>query len=103
MSSQAWAEFEVPGSPYVVVADGRTGRIKGEGSGTSFSQVSGLIQQSVDDRDHPALQAGSAVVQPAADREREQDVDRVLLRAGIGPGDPSLYAPSDAAEQVESR
>jgi len=103
MSSQAWAEFEVPGSPYVVVADGRTGRIKGEGSGTSFSQVSGLIQQSVDDRDHPALQAGSTVVKPAADREREQDVDRILLRAGIGPGDPSLYAPSDAAEQVESR
>lgn len=106
MSSQAWAEFEVPGSPYVVVTDGQTGRIKGEGSGTSFSQVGGLIQQSVDDRDHPVLPTGVAatkqVVKPVADREREQDVDRVLLRAGITPGDPSLYIPSDAPEQVES-
>jgi hypothetical protein len=90
MSSQAWVDFEVPGSPYVVVADGRTGRVKGEGSGTSFSQVSGLIRQSVDDSRHPALAR-----KPDADRRRERDVDRILLSAGIGPQDPSLYADSD--------
>ena len=55
MSSQAWADFEVPGSPYVVVADGRTGRVKGEGSGSSFSQVGGLIRQSVEDSRHPSM------------------------------------------------
>ena len=33
MSSTAWADYEVPGSPYVVVVDGHTGRVKGEGSG----------------------------------------------------------------------
>ncbi|MGI8665293.1 MAG: hypothetical protein ACR2N4_04585 [Jatrophihabitans sp.] len=84
MSSQAWSDYTVPGSPYVVVTDGRTGRIKGEGSGTSFSQIGGLIRQAADDR----RQLGK----PAADREREVDVDRILLGAGIGPGDPSLYA-----------
>jgi hypothetical protein len=84
MSSQAWSDYAVPGSPYIVVADGRTGRIKGEGSGTSFSQIGGLIAQASADRDR--------LVKPAADRERESDVDRALLAAGIAPGDPSLYA-----------
>jgi hypothetical protein len=95
MSSQAWTDFAVPGSPYVVVADGRTGRVKGEGSGSSFSQVGGLIQQSVADGRHPALLSG-AESKPDADRRRERDIDRVLLSAGIGPNDPSLYGGDDA-------
>ncbi len=94
MSSQAWSDFEVPGSPYVVVTDGRTGRVKGEGSGTSFSQVSGLIRQSVEDSRHPA-----ALRKPDADRRRERDVDRVLLSAGIGPQDPSLYPSAQLDER----
>ncbi|HTZ45920.1 MAG TPA: hypothetical protein VMB79_18815 [Jatrophihabitans sp.] len=88
MSSQAWADYAVPGSPYVVVTDGRTGRVKGEGSGTSFSQVGGLIRQSIEDGRHPAMK-------PDADRRRERDIDRLLLSAGIGPNDPSLYADRD--------
>jgi hypothetical protein len=93
LSSQAWADYEVPGSPYVVVTDGRTGRVKGEGSGSSFSQVGGLIRQSIADSRHPAL-----AHRPDADRRRERDIDRILLTAGIGPNDPSLYG---AAEQDE--
>ena len=93
LSSQAWADYEVPGSPYVVVTDGRTGRVKGEGSGSSFSQVGGLIRQSIADSRHPAL-----AHRPDADRRRERDIDRILLSAGIGPNDPSLYG---AAEQDE--
>ena len=94
MSSQAWADFSVPGSPYVVVADGRTGRVKGEGSGSSFSQVGGLIRQSVEDSRHPAMAR-----KPDADRRRERDIDRVLLSAGIGPQDRSLYAGSERDER----
>jgi hypothetical protein len=93
MSSQAWTDYAVPGSPYVVVADGRTGRVKGEGSGSSFSQVGGLIRQSVDDSRHPAM-----AHKPDADRRRERDVDRILLAAGIGPQDESLYAPAQRGE-----
>ena len=95
MSSAAWADYDVPGSPYVVVVDGHTGRVKGEGSGTSLRQVSGLIHQAVGDggrglrgqRDRP-------VDKPRPDAEREVDVDRTLLAAGIGPGHPSLYGPT---------
>lgn len=92
MSSQAWSDYAVPGSPYVVVADGRTGRVKGEGSGGSFSQVGGLIRQSIADSRHPAMS------KPDSDRRRERDIDRILLGAGIGPNDPSLYP---APEQEE--
>jgi len=90
MSSQAWTDYAVPGSPYVVVTDGRTGRVKGEGSGSSFSQVGGLIRQSIEDGKHPALAR-----KPDADRRRERDIDRILLGAGIGPNDPSLYSPAE--------
>lgn len=93
MSSEAWSDFAVPGSPFVVVADGRTGRVKGEGSGSSFSQVGGLIRQSITDARHPATMAG---VKPDSDRRRERDVDRILLSAGIGPQDASLYSDEPA-------
>lgn len=95
MSSQAWSDYAVPGSPYIVVADGRTGRVKGEGSGTSFSQIGGLISQASAD--------GGRVSKPAADRERESDVDRALLAAGIGPGDPSLYPAAPPEPELDHR
>ena len=30
MSSQAWADYDVPGSPYFVLVDGPTGAVRGE-------------------------------------------------------------------------
>ncbi len=89
MSSAAWSDFGVPGSPYVIVVDGRSGRIKGEGSGTSLEQISGLMQQAYGDG--ADLPGRRRVVKPRGDVEREVDVDRALLAAGIGPGHPSLY------------
>ena len=94
MSSSAWADYAVPGSPYVVVVDGHTGRVKGEGSGTSLTQVSGLIQQVIGDTGYPV--GHHAVVKPRSDADREVDVDRVLLAAGISPGHPSLYPAGDS-------
>lgn len=89
MSSRAWADYAVPGSPYVIVVDGRSGRVKGEGSGTSLTQVSGLMRQAYGDgASAPVLRS---VIKPRADTEREVDVDRALLAAGISPGHPSLY------------
>jgi len=100
MSSAAWADYQVPGSPYVVVVDGGSGRVKGEGSGTSLSQVSGLMRQAFGDL--APMTASRSIIKPRADTEREVDVDRTLLAAGIGPGHPSLYGP-DASAAVEDR
>ncbi len=89
MSSRAWEDYGVPGSPYVVVVSGTSGMVSGEGSGTSLTQLSGLVHQALGD----SLLAGTGqrLRKPRADTEREVDVDRALLAAGIGPGDPSLY------------
>ena len=100
MSTQAWTDYGVPGSPYVVVVDGPSGRIKGEGSGTSLTQVSGLVHQSL--ADSGVARGSRPPAKPRADADREVDVDRVLLAAGISPGHPSLYEadqpPTAAAE-----
>jgi hypothetical protein len=121
MSSAAWTDYGVPGSPYVIVVDGRSGRVKGEGSGTSLTQISGLMQQAFGDgasspslisttrpirNGDPIDDDGSTdqgklakrsrpFIKPRSDTEREIEVDRALLAAGIGPGHPSLYPDDD--------
>lgn len=94
MSSQAWADYDVPGSPFVVAVHGPSGRVRGHGSASSLAQVEGLIGLAGGDAP-VAGGAGGGVVKSAGDREREADVDAELARSGIGPGHPSLYAPAD--------
>lgn len=84
-SSRTWAAYGVPGSPYFVLADGHTGRVRGEGTGTSWDQVRGLVVQATGDA--------------AVDLRNEVRIDRELLASGIRPGDPSLFR---TAEQIEA-
>jgi hypothetical protein len=90
MSSQAWSDYRVPGSPYVVAVDGRTGRVRGEGTGLSWQQVAKLLAQATGDA--AFLTGGPSVRKPAGDAAREARVDAELLAAGILPGDASLYS-----------
>ena len=76
-SSSTWQQLEIPGSPYFAMVDGRTRRIVGSGSATSWDQVRGLLAQAVEDA-HLASEGFSSV-------------DDALAAAGIGPGHPSLY------------
>lgn len=89
LSTQAWTDFEVPGSPYVVLVDGATGRVRGEGTGQSWTQVAELLARSSGDAGF--LTGGPDAAKPFGDAAREADVDRELLAAGILPGDPRLY------------
>ena len=89
MSTQAWSDYAVPGSPYVVLVDGRTGRVRGEGTGQSWTQVAELLARSSGDASY--LTGGPFSDKPAGDQARESDVDRELMAAGILPGDPRLY------------
>lgn len=91
MSSEAWTDYGAPGSPYVVHVDGPSGRVRGEGTGPSWQQVQQMLQRGAADLDARRGRRRKA----SADVEREQDVDRVLLAAGIEPGDPSLYMRAD--------
>lgn len=77
MSSAAWDDYAVPGSPYFVYVDGGRGRIAGEGSATTWPQVVSLLVDAIDD---------------AADRDGRDAprIDAALRGAGITPGHPSL-------------
>lgn len=91
MTSEAWAAYDVPGSPYFVLVDGRTGTVQGEGTGIDWDQVKGLLTQVQDDTAYAADLASRRVAKYRADDERERRVDDELMAAGIAPGDPSLY------------
>jgi hypothetical protein len=90
MSSTAYEDLEVPGSPYVVHVEGRSGRVRGEGTAATWSAVRGLLLRGARSEDSPRAKA-------AADAARERDADRHLLAAGISPGDPSLYQRADGS------
>lgn len=91
MSDQAFADYDVPGSPYFVQVHGPTGRVRGEGTGPDWEQVSSLLSQATGDAELTATLAGDQVPKPDADAAREARIDRELHAAGVLPGDPSLY------------
>ena len=90
MSSEAWNDYEVPGSPFFVLVDGSVDRRIGEGVANGFDQVVDLVRRAEGDVPGPVAQPGSGAINldgPA----RESANDAELRRAGILPGDPSLY------------
>jgi hypothetical protein len=102
MSTEAWSDYEVPGSPFFVLVDGRSGRRIGEGVANRFDQVADLVRRAQVDaegsRRVAAAGVGALVTPDGPDGPdgldgpaRERDNDRVLRDAGILPGDPSLY------------
>ncbi len=95
MSTQAFTDYDIPGSPYFVHVHGPTGRVQGEGTGPDWEQVSSLLSQASGDAALVATLAGSQVPKPGADAERESRIDRELHTAGVSPGDASLYAAED--------
>lgn len=76
MSSQAWSDYAVPGSPYFVLVDGS---IRGEGAATTWAALGNLVSDAVADEQD---RSGAA---------RADAIDRKLAAAGIGPDHPSLY------------
>jgi hypothetical protein len=91
MDSRAWEAYDVPGSPYFVLVDGRSGQVQGEGTGIDWNQVKGLLTQVQDDTGYAEDLEARRVSKYRADDERERRVDDELLAAGVTPGDPSLY------------
>jgi hypothetical protein len=102
-SSAAWTDYDIPGSPYFVYVE--DGRVTGEGSATTWSQVRDLMAQGVADSAEARVAAGrsgpGALVGEALGRGERDSLPRMdseLLAAGIRPGDPSLFTPPDAAD-----
>jgi len=93
MSSDAWSDYEVPGSPFFVLIDGRTGRRIGEGVANHATQVADLVRRAAADARGGAVGARARAV-GLDGPQRESANDRELTDAGILPGDPSLYPTS---------
>lgn len=99
MSTAAWSDYEVPGSPFFVLVDGASGRRAGEGVANQLSQVADLVRRArADEGPAPAVPGARHGVPAGGDelhgldgKAREARNDRVLAAAGILPGDPSLY------------
>ena len=90
MSTDAWVDYQVPGSPFFVLVDGATGRKVGQGVASQVGQLAELVRRAEHDRGHAGGGRGrsdESVGGPA----REAAADEVLAAAGILPGDPSLY------------
>ena len=83
LSSAAWEDYSVPGTPYFVyVVDGA---IAGEGVATQWPQLASMLRDAVYDE--------QLAVRPYGGRgeERASRIDETLAAAGIGPDHPSLY------------
>jgi hypothetical protein len=91
MSSNAWTEYEVPGSPFFVLVDGSTGRRIGEGVASQFAQVAELVRRAEMDGNGFAPGTRSDRTVGLDGPARESDNDAELRAAGVLPGDPSLY------------
>ncbi len=95
MSTDAWGDYEVPGSPFFVLIDGASGRRIGEGVANHFHQVVELVRRAESDARTFTVGSRSGGLAEGLDGpEREMDNDRELSDAGILPGDPSLYPSS---------
>jgi hypothetical protein len=84
MSTQAWADYGVPGAPYFVHVEGVSGRILGEGTAARWDQLVSLLGQATSDGSDRARRWEN-------DDAREARADRELLAAGYQPGDPRLH------------
>jgi hypothetical protein len=87
MSTQVWDDFRVPMTPYFLLADNR-GHVIGEGSASTWRHLLNLLRQSLADTPGRAATASPVHLDT---RDREHFTDDELRRAGIEPGDPSLY------------
>jgi hypothetical protein len=99
MSTQAWDDYGVPGSPYFVLVDGGAGRIAGEGSATAWQQVARLVREATADRRAQVRRHRHEHDDRGDGAHREARADRELLEAGIAPGHPTLYVTADELDE----
>jgi hypothetical protein len=90
MSTQAFVDYGVPGTPYFVMVDGSAGMVTGEGSASDWDKLLDLMGF-----------AGGDVSPGADDRDRAERVDQELADAGILPGDPQLYGEPELSADGE--
>jgi hypothetical protein len=87
MSTRAWLDYGIPGSPYFALVDGTAGKVVVEGPANKWSHVAALVAQAIGDREVPHRRHAPAI----AASDQPERVDAALLAAGITPGHESLF------------
>ncbi len=108
MSSAAWDDYGIKGSPYFIYVDGPVGQVHSEGTATSWDQVASLLRDALADDEMVRGRDGTPQAAPGPGRaadgsaERIRRADEELAAAGIVPGHPSLWH-RDAGIEARSR
>jgi hypothetical protein len=91
LSSQAWEDYRVPGSPYFVLVDRE---VRGEGVATSWDALAGLLADAVADSaagGGAGAAGGGDGAAVGGDGAAGDRIEQRLAAAGVLPGDPTLY------------
>jgi hypothetical protein len=96
MSTEAWIDYQIPGSPFFVLVDGSNGHMVGKGVARHVGQLAELIGRAEHDRSPNSNRHRRRRSEPNAldGPARAAAADEVLQAAGIYPGDRSLYPTS---------
>ncbi len=89
MSTGAWRDYSIPGSPHFVLIDGSSGQIAGRGTAGSWEQIVSMVEQAVSDTSHFATETVPSRAHTTS--ERAGRAEQALAAAGITAGHPSLY------------
>ncbi len=101
MSTAAWRDYAIPGSPHFVLVDGGSGAIAGRGTAASWEQMVSMVEQASSDTALAVTEAGRP--RALSTSERAGRAEQALAAAGIAAGHPSLYPagnPPAAQERV---
>ena len=80
MSTDAWLDYQVPGSPFFVLVDGATGRKVGQGVASQVGQLAELVRRAEHDRGHGGGTAAAAVRARSAGRPARRRPTRCWRR-----------------------
>lgn len=86
LSSAAWQDYDVPGSPYFALVDGTNNRMVGSGTAANWDQMRNMLRTALGDY----LLETEAERGMTSGRDRERRADQALAAAGIGRDHPSV-------------
>ena len=86
LSSAAWQDYDVPGSPYFALVDGTNDRMVGSGTAANWDQMRNMLRTALGDYLREIDPESGAT----SGRDRERRADEALLAAGIGRDHPTV-------------
>lgn len=86
LSSAAWNDYDVPGSPYFALVDGTNNRTIGAGTAGDWNRMRDILRTALGDYFLENEENRGAT----SGRDRARRADQALAAAGIGPDHPSV-------------